>query len=254
MRFTDLGVTTLDREELIEEDALDLDEIRRLIDMDPEIEDVDEEPKHPTETDVLAASEDCGKDSAEKKTAPQKSIVLYLHDLAYLIAGIVLVFLLCFRIVIVSGDSMYDTLVDGDYLLLLSNVFYQEPRQGDIIVASKEDYENGTPIIKRVIATEGQEVDIDFVTGTVYVDGVALEEEYIYSSTTMDEGVTFPLIVEEGCVFVLGDNRGRSKDSRSPEIGQIDSRQIVGKAIMLIYPGSNHGFTQPLFDRIGGIG
>ncbi len=242
----------MDHEELIEEEALDLDELRRLIDMDPE------EPEHETVEDlpdeaVTALPEEEPKSSAVKKTSPQKNLVLYLHDLAYLIAGIVLVFLLCFRIVIVSGDSMYDTLVDGDYLLLLSNVFYQEPQQGDIIVASKEDYDNGTPIIKRVIATEGQEVDIDFVTGTVFVDGVALQEDYIYSPTTMDEGVTFPLTVEEGCVFVLGDNRGRSKDSRNPEIGQIDTRQIVGKAIMLIYPGTDHGDSAPQLDRIGGI-
>ena len=235
------------------EEGLDLDEIRRLIDMDPELPDsaaVEPEPTNPeaaskTETEPVAN---------EKKTSPQKSIVLYLHDLAYLIAAIVLMFLLCFRIVIVSGDSMYDTLVDGDYLLLLSNVFYQEPQQGDIIVASKADYDEGKPIIKRVIATEGQTVDIDFVTGTVYVDGVALEEDYIYSPTTMDEGVSFPLVVDEGCVFVLGDNRGRSKDSRNPEIGLIDTRQIVGKAIILIYPGTDHGETAPQLDRIGGIG
>ena len=185
--------------------------------------------------------------------APQKAMVLYLHDLAYLIAGIVLVFLLCFRIVIVSGDSMYDTLVDGDYLLLLSSVFYQEPQQGDIIVASKADYESGTPIIKRVIATEGQTVDIDFRSGTVFVDGQPLMEPYIYSLTTNPEGVSFPLVVQEGCVFVLGDNRGRSKDSRSPEIGQIDTRQIVGKAILLVFPGTDHGDAIPQFDRIGGL-
>jgi len=87
----------------------------------------------------------------------------------------------------------------------------------------------------------------------VYVDGTALEEDYIYSPTTMNEGVSFPLVVDEGCVFVLGDNRGRSKDSRSPEIGLIDTRQIVGKAIMLIFPGTDHGASAPQFDRIGVI-
>lgn len=242
----------MDREELIEEEALDLDELRRLIDMEP----AEQEPQEiqPAGPEEDAPSSEERKLPAEKKISPQKSIVLYLHDLAYLIAGIVLVFLLVFRIVIVSGDSMYDTLVDGDYLLLLSNVFYHEPRQGDIIVASKEDYDDGKPIIKRVIATEGQTVDIDFITGTVYVDGIALKEDYIYTPTTMDEGVSFPLVVEDGRVFVLGDNRGRSKDSRNPEIGQIDTRQIVGKAIMLIYPGTDHGDSAPQFDRIGGIG
>ena len=242
--------------EALQDQELNLDELRRLIDMEPELPEEAAEPEI-TATEVPAPEVEKTEASAsvlKAKQSPQKSIVLYLHDLAYLIAGIVLVFLLCFRIVIVSGDSMYDTLVDGDYLLLLSNVFYQEPQQGDIIVASKADYENGTPIIKRVIATEGQTVDINFRTGTVYVDGTALTEDYIYSSTTMDEGVTFPLVVEEGCVFVLGDNRDRSKDSRSPQIGLIDTRQIVGKAIMLVFPGTDHGDTAPQFDRIGGIG
>ena len=240
----------MEHEEL-QDQELDLDELRRLIDMEPELpaEPAEPEPKAPK-----TENEEEPVPVRESKMSPQKNIVLYLHDLAYLIAGIVLVFLLCFRIVIVSGDSMYDTLVDGDYLLLLSNVFYQEPQQGDIIVASKASYEDGTPIIKRVIATEGQTVDIDFRTGTVFVDGNALTEDYIYSPTTMDEGVTFPLVVEDGCVFVLGDNRGRSKDSRNPQIGQIDTRQIVGKAIMLIFPGTDHGDTSPQFDRIGGIG
>ena len=229
---------------------LDLDELRILLDMDPELPETAEEPDSPAPD---ADHPDETKPAKTEKVSPQKGMVLYLHDLAYLIAGIVLVFLLCFRIVIVSGDSMYDTLVDGDYLLLLSNVFYQEPQQGDIIVASKTDYENGTPIIKRVIATEGQTVDIDFRTGTVFVDGQPLTEPYIYSPTTNPEGVSFPLVVNEGCVFVLGDNRGRSKDSRSPEIGQIDTRQIVGKAIMLVFPGTDHGDTVPQFDRIGGL-
>ena len=235
---------------------LDLDELRDLIDMNPELSETADTPETdaPETTAQETPKAEEAKPDKEAKAAPQKGLVLYLHDLAYLIAGIVLVFLLCFRIVIVSGDSMYDTLVDGDYLLLLTNVFYQEPQQGDIIVASKADYDEGTPIIKRVIATEGQTVDIDFTTGTVFVDGQALKEDYIYTPTTNDEGVNFPLVVDEGCVFVLGDNRGRSKDSRNPEIGLIDTRQIVGKAIMLVFPGTDHGSAAPEFDRIGGIG
>ncbi len=95
----------------------------------------------------------------------QKNILTYLHDLVYLLAGVLLVLLLLFRVVVVSGGSMNDTLINGDYLILLNNVFYGEPKQGDIIVASKDSFKNGEPIIKRVIATEGQEVDIDFEAG-----------------------------------------------------------------------------------------
>ena len=97
-----------------------------------------------------------------------------LHDVVFLVAGILLVFSLLFRVVIVRGPSMKNTLIDGDWLLLMSNVLYSNPKQGDVIVACKESYDNGTPIVKRVIATEGQTVNIDFEEGIVYVDNVAL--------------------------------------------------------------------------------
>lgn len=182
-----------------------------------------------------------------------KTVLLYLHDLVYLLSVILLVLLLLFRIVVVSGSSMVPTLVDGDYLLLLSTPLYNSPEYGDIIVASKDSFREGEPIIKRVIATEGQTVDIDFTSGTVYVDGVALNEPYINNLTTLDEGTKLPLVVEEGCVFVLGDNRGRSEDSRSPAIGQIDKREILGKALFLFLPGMGEQMNVRDFGRIGGI-
>jgi signal peptidase I len=183
----------------------------------------------------------------------KKSTMLYIHDLIYLLAAIMIVFLLVFRVIVVSGGSMYSTLVDGDYLLLLSNVFYHEPEHGDIVVISKETFDNGKPIVKRVIATEGQTVDIDFANGIVYVEGKALEEEYINSLTTVDEGMDFPLTVPEGCIFVLGDNRGISLDSRNPNIGFIDKREVLGKAIFLMYPGTHYGQVLQDFDRLGVI-
>lgn len=183
----------------------------------------------------------------------KREIMLYVHDIVYLMVGMILVFLLVFRIAVVEGNSMYSTLVDGDYLLLLSNIFYTQPEQGDIIVACKEDFKDGEPIVKRVIATEGQEVDIDFHAGVVYVDGIALDEPYIYSPTDHSEGMAFPLTVEPGCIFVMGDNRGISKDSRDPEIGLIDRREILGKAIFLFFPGTNGGNQPPQFHRIGAL-
>ena len=86
------------------------------------------------------------------------------------------------------------------------------------------------PIVKRVIATEGQTVDIDFEEGVVYVDGVALDEPYVNSTTNERENFTEPVTVPEGCVFVMGDNRNRSTDSRSAAIGCVDTRYIIGKA------------------------
>ena len=169
----------------------------------------------------------------------QRNMLLYLHDLVYLLAAVILVFLLCFRVVVVSGTSMNHTLLDGDYLLLLGDVFYRNPERGDIIVASKDTFDNGAPIVKRVIATEGQIVDIDFKQGVVYVDGKPLDEPYTWTPTNLDEGVKFPLEVDEGCIFVMGDNRNGSKDSRSPEIGLVDTREILGKVIFLFLPGTN---------------
>ena len=186
----------------------------------------------------------------EQTDSWQKTVLLYLHDLVYMLAAIMLVFLLLFRMVIVSGYSMYETLHDGDWLLLVSNVFYQEPEYGDIIVASKESFHNGEAIVKRVIATEGQIVDIDFNAGIVYVDGKALDEPYTFTPTNYPEGVSFPLLVKENCVIALGDNRNDSKDSRHPDIGQIDKREILGKAIFLIIPGGD-GENRRDFSRIG---
>ena len=198
------------------------------------------------------AKHDAGKPQ-EKKLTWKESILLYLHDAVYLLITVLLIFLLVFRIIIVSGDSMKMTLVDGDYLLLLNNLFYREPKQGDIVVISKKSYDNGSPIVKRVIATEGQTVDIDFETGLVYVDGEALLENYINSLTFNNQGTEFPLIVGENCIFALGDNRGVSRDSRDPVIGQIDKREVLGKAMFLFFPGTDKGQMFRNYDRIGAI-
>lgn len=201
----------------------------------------------------MAKEEKDIKSEEKEELSWQKNIVLYLHDLIYLLAAIVIVFLLLFRMVVVSGPSMYSTLWDGDWLLVLGSAFYNDPQYGDIVIASKESFDDGEPIVKRIIATEGQQVDIDFEAGIVYVDGVALEEEYTYTPTNMQEGMRFPLTVDEGCVFVMGDNRNKSKDSRSTEIGIVDEREILGKAIFLIFPGTHGGENERNFDRIGAL-
>jgi signal peptidase I len=198
---------------------------------------------------------DFGKcsDNQKEKNDWKKSVVTYLHDLLYMLMAILLVFLLFFRVIVVSGDSMYSTLLDGDYLLLLGNLFYQEPERNDIVVISKKSFDDGKPIVKRVIATEGQTVDIDFENAIVYVDGVALYEPYINSPTTFNEGMLFPLTVAENCIFVLGDNRGVSRDSRDPVIGQVDRREVLGKAIFLMLPGTSHGNLNRDMGRMGVI-
>lgn len=193
------------------------------------------------------------KKEPEKKLTPAQNLVLYLHDLLWMLAVIMVAFLVFFRIIVVSGPSMKQTLLDGDYLLLISNLSYHDPKQGDVVVVSKRSYDDGKPIVKRVIATEGQIVDMDFENGIVYVDGLPLEEDYVNTPTNLDEGTVFPQIVEEGCVFVMGDNRNNSKDSRSPEIGQVDTRQILGKVALLLFPGTDHGTQARDTQRIGTV-
>ena len=184
---------------------------------------------------------------------PAKQVLSYLHDIVYLLTAFVITLLFVFRVVVVSGGSMNNTLIDGDMLILVSGVFYTDPQRGDIIVASKDSFRDGEPIIKRVIAVENQIVDIDFSSGKVYVDGNLLDEPYVASLTTTNQGIRFPLTVPEGCVFVLGDNRIRSQDSRSTEIGVIDKREILGKAVFLLLPGTNGNTESRDFSRFGGI-
>ena len=182
-----------------------------------------------------------------------KTLLPYLSNIAFVFFLLIVIFTLCFRITCVDGRSMNNTLMDGDYVLLLNDFLCGDYEQGDVIVASKESFRNGERIIKRVIATEGQWVDINFDTGTVKVDGKVLDEPYISTPTVTPEGLTFPLRVEDGCVFVLGDNRELSMDSRHPQIGQIDCREIVGKAIFIFFPGKSVDSGERDFGRIGGI-
>ncbi len=182
--------------------------------------------------------------SEKKKMENRKNTLAYLRDLVSMIAGIMLLFSLCFRVVVVSGPSMKDTLHSGDLLIVLGDLFYGEPSAGDVVVVSKKSFDDGKPIIKRVIATQGQEVFIDFDKGHVMVDGIVLDEPYCKTPTNLYEGVDFPTVVPEGCVFVMGDNRNESKDSRSPEIAMVDNREIIGRAVLLVFPGGERDYSR----------
>lgn len=167
-----------------------------------------------------------------------------------------MIFTYIFRVVTVKGESMENTLFPEDRLL--TTAWCGEPKQGDIVIISADEavllaednsliYKTGLGkhIVKRIIATEGQSVNIDFDRGAVYVDGVMLDEPYITSLTHMDEGAftgQYPIEVPEDCVFVLGDNRLVSKDSRSAEVGFIKVESIVGKVIFRLSPFDEFGF------------
>ena len=191
---------------------------------------------------------------SENKENIWQEILAYMKDACYMIACVVLIFSFFVRIVVVSGGSMFATLYDGDYLLVMDRNICGELEQGDIVVAAMDRFRDGAPIVKRVIATEGQTVDIDFREGIVYVDGVALEEPYIYQKTHLAEGMEFPLTVEDGCLFLMGDNRNDSTDSRDPSIGQVDTREILGRAFFLAIPGTHDGEEPFQIGRIGGLG
>lgn len=184
----------------------------------------------------------------------KQNVALYLKDVVFMLVILMGLLLLAFRLIMVDGASMENTLLNGDYMLLVSNLFYKEPAAGDVVVVSKQAYSNGKPIVKRVIATEGQTVDIDFEEGIVYVDGVALDEPYTKTATNLKEGQIFPQTVADGCVFVMGDNRNNSKDSRSTQIGQVDKREVLGKVVYLLFPGTGVRGDQPRdFSRIGAV-
>ncbi len=187
----------------------------------------------------------------QEKLTWQQVLLANLHDIIYVLAGFMVIYMLFFRVVVVVGPSMNNTLIDGDRLVLVSGVLYNKPEQGDIIVASKDSFRGGECIVKRVIATEGQTVHID-KNGVVYVDGKALDETYTIGRTDRKD-MPEHLVVQEGHVFVMGDNRENSSDSRFDQVGLIDEREILGKAIFLMWPGTDDGKFEVDYGRIGAV-
>ena len=176
---------------------------------------------------------------AEKAPRSVRSDIYdWLQCIVMAIVICVLFFSFIVRLVDVVGSSMYPTLEDGDKIIV-SNLFYT-PKQGDIVVFRKDEYRE-EPLVKRIIAVEGQTVDIDFERGIVYVDGEPLDEPYIAEPATDPENFIGPVEVPEGCIFVMGDNRNDSDDSRDNLLGTIDEDYVLGKAFFSIFPFSKFG-------------
>ncbi len=187
-------------------------------------------------------TEQSEQNAALSKSQLKREIFEWLETVAFSLVAVVLVFTFVFRIVGVDGDSMLDTLHDGDRLII-THLFYQ-PKAGDIVIITQPNAVN-KPLVKRIVAIGGQTVDIDTDRGLVYVDGEVINEPYIKEPTVKipSPPMEFPVTVPEGKVFVMGDNRNHSLDSRSTDVGMIDERYILGKAVFRIYP----------FTRIGGL-
>ncbi len=159
----------------------------------------------------------------------------WVQSVVLAICVLFIVFTFVLRPVKVVGDSMLPTLQDGNWLII--SAFDLSPDYGDIIVSTQPNKtQTGEPVIKRVIATAGQTVDIDFDRGVVYVDGEALDEPYIKDPTYRSFDVSFPLTVPEGFLFVMGDNRNDSLDSRTTRIGMVDVRYVLGSVKMRVMP------------------
>lgn len=177
------------------------------------------------------------------KSTHLKDVYEWLDVIVSSMVAVVIIFTFIFRIVAIDGNSMKSTLLDKERVII-SDLFY-EPQRGDIVVISRntdnspnvDEYEK--PIIKRVIATEGDTVDIDFNNGIVYVNNEPLQEDYIFEPTYRQLDITFPVYVPEDCVFVMGDNRNDSLDSRSSLIGNrgmVNKKYILGHAILRVFP------------------
>jgi len=178
-------------------------------------------------------------ETAAKEKSPKGSALFEWYDsFVFALTVVVLIFVFVVRIITVSGSSMNPTLTGGDRIAVQS-MFYT-PQRGDVIVADSYS-KYGDPLVKRIIAIGGDTLVIHFETGEVILNGTVLQEDYISAATTNSYDVEFPLVVPDGCVFVMGDNRPGSLDSRSSEVGFIDERDILGKVLLRVAPFSDFG-------------
>jgi len=179
----------------------------------------------------------------EKETAVTKEKVSFLESVydfvevaVFALVMVAVLFAFFIRIVGVDGSSMEDTLWDGDRLVL-TKAFYT-PERGDIVVINRD---NNTPVIKRVIAVAGDTISIDPVKACVILNGKELDESSYIHYPTYPDGLQGEVVVPEGCVFVLGDHRNNSHDSRKQDLRYIPVENIVGKAVFRFYPLESFG-------------
>lgn len=176
----------------------------------------------------------------EEKEGFRQDLFFWLQALVAALIVLVVLFTFFGRIIGVDGSSMFPTLNDRD-LLLLQSIGY-DPEPGDVVVLHKDFGHVTGPIVKRVIAVGGQTVSIDYTAGTVTVDGVVLDEPYIREPM---RPVVFEdiqnITVPEGSIFVMGDNRNDSDDSRDVRLGAVDERYVIGRVLFVLFPFKHLG-------------
>ena len=180
---------------------------------------------------------DEGKQEKQEKATPQAEVYFTVQSLVGVLVALVLVFTFAARLILVDGESMVPTLLDGE-MMVVRSIGYK-PQRNDIVVLAKEGFHDGEAIVKRIIAVGGQTVDIDYGAGTVSVDGVILEESYIKEYMVQQSWqTTTNVTVPEGSIFVMGDNRNVSDDSRDTTLGVVDERLVIGEAVLVVFPFS----------------
>ena len=185
----------------------------------------------------------------EEKGSFRLDLYYWTQALVMVLICLILACTLAGRVIGVVGSSMVPTLHDGD-LLLLQSLGYT-PRQGDVVVLRKPGFppppQDTAPIVKRVIAVGGQHVRVDYEANAVYVDGVALEDDYILEPM-MDrynpEMNVLDVTVPEGSIYVMGDNRNNSTDSRHEALATVDSRYVLGRVLCVMLPFQDFGVVE----------
>lgn len=189
-------------------------------------------------------------ETSKARSSLEELLYCWAQSLIIAVVTVVVLFTFGVRMIGVSGPSMQDTLYTGDQILIL-NAMFCDFKAGDVVVINDYNAELSETLVKRIVAVGGQTVDIDFAEGIVYVDGTPLDEPYSKEPTYTGGGVVFPLTLAEDEVFVMGDNRNHSTDSRDTRLGPVKVGYLQGKALLLVMPGKTPSTDKIDWGRLG---